>query len=258
MKGRKIITVILMVALSVTTLPHHVAAKTLKVKNIGAEKVVPLYSDLFLETNITSWKLRFTSSDEEVAEVTEGGRIKTKMPGKTIIRIRQKGSKKKAIKIHLTVRKPIGYIISETGNNFRTPRKITLRAAKGYTVYYTTGSKFRTNQKIKSGKTVSIHFSYTTLLKVYAIKKSTKKKVTRAFLNRKGISDRNYGEYYYWYIPPCGTDTLNRNRHYPTASPQPSKQPTVTGEQPMMTPSGQPEPTAAPSDQPEPSMILSK
>lgn len=254
MKGRRIIIAFLVMALSITMLPHHVMAKTLKVKNVGTEKVMPLYSDLFLETNINPWKLRFTSSDEGVAEVTEEGRIETINPGETTIRIRQKGSKKKAYKIHLTVRKPNGYKISETGHYFRYPHKIDLKASKGYTVYYTTGSKFQTKQKIKSGKKVSINFKYTTLLKVYAVKKGTKKKVTKAFLNRKNISDRNYGEYYYQYMPPCGTDLL---LHRPTASPQPSPQPTAADVQQAVTPSSQPEPTIAPSDQPEPGVIPS-
>ncbi|MDE6568820.1 MAG: hypothetical protein K2K70_13985 [Lachnospiraceae bacterium] len=252
MKGRRIIIAVLVMALSITMLPHHVMAKTLKVKNIGTEKIMPLYSDLFLETNIKPEKLRFTSSDEGVAEVTEAGRIKTINPGKTTIRIRQKGSKKKAYKIHLTVRRPNGYTISETGWFFRTPYKIIdVKAAKGYTVYYTTGSKFRTKQKIKSGKTVSIQFSDSTLLKVYAVKKGTKKKVTKAFLNRKNISDRNYGEYYYQYFPPCPV-------YPPIASPQPSPQPTAADGQQAVTPSNQPEPTITPSGQPELSVMPSE
>lgn len=254
MKGRRIIIAVLVMALSITMLPHHVMAKTLKVKNIGTEKIMPPYSDLFLETNIKPWKLRFTSSNEDVAEVSEGGWIETKMPGETTIRIRQKGSKKKAYKIHLTVRKPNGYKISETGHYFCAPRKIDLRAAKGYTVYYTTGSKFQTKQKIQSGKKVCINFPYTTLLKVYAVKNGAKKKVTKAFLNRNNISDRNYGRYYYRYMPPCGTDLLI---HYPTASPQPSPQPTTADGQQAMTPSSQPEPTIAPSNQPGPAITPS-
>ncbi len=250
MKGRRIIIAFLVMALSITMLPHHVMAKTLKVKNIGTEKIMPPYSDLFLETNIKPEKLRFTSSDEDVAEVSEGGWIRTGKPGETTIRIRQKGSKKKAYKIHLTVRKPNGYKISETGRYFRYLCKIDLKAAKGYTVYYTTGSKFQTKQKIKSGKTMSINFRDTTLLKVYAVKKSTKKKVTKAFLNRKNISDRNYGEYYYQYFPPCPI-------YPPTASQQPSPQPTAADGQQAVTPSNQPEPTITPSGQPEPTIIPS-
>lgn len=256
MKGRRIMIAILVAALSVTILPRCVVAKTAKMKNTDTEKIIPLYSELFFETGIESWKLQYTFSDEEVAEVTPDGRIKATMPGKTTIWIKEKGSRKKAYTIHLTVRKPKGYFISEPGNYFRYQKKINLKAAKGYTVYYTTDFHFRTNQKIQSGKTKSIVFSTSKLLKVYAVKKRGKKKVTKAFLNRIGKSNRHYGEYNYYYMPPCGTDLLIQSgRYYPTSSPKPSPQSTAAAGKPTMMPSGPPASTMMPSEQPHPTII---
>lgn len=271
MRGKSIIIIMLAVVLTVNVLPHHVTAKTIKIKNVGTTKVMPLYSDWILETNIKPWKLRFTSSDEDVATVTEEGRIRTKMLGKTTIRVRQRGKKKtKTVQtIHLTVRRPKGYTISSnSGKYFRGICQVNLRAAKGYTVYYATTSKFpttmsysttkasrfRINQKIKSGKTKKLVFSKTTLLKVYAVKNG--RKVTGSFLNDNKTSNRNYGLYYYRYVPPCGTDLLQH--HYPIMSPSPQPTAAVSeSPQPTVLPSGQPYPTADVSQSPQPTVLPS-
>ena len=239
-------------SLFATVFPRYVVAKTVTMKNIDEEKMIPLYSELLFETSEESWRYRFTFDNEEVAIITPSGWIKATKPGKTTIRIREKGGRKRAYTIHLTVKKPKGYSISEPGHYFRDRRKIDIKTAKGYTVYYTTDLKFRSRQKIQPGKSKSVQFSTSTKLKVYAVKKG--KKVTTAFLNRNGKSGRNYGEYNYYYVPPCGTDLLIRSNRYPTASPQP----TAVDEQPTMRPSQSPEPAVRPSKQPQPTTIVSQ
>lgn len=207
MKKRKIMVWLCSTVLSAVMISQCAAAKTLKIKNASEKKIIPYGSEFLLQTNCRFWNLRFTSDDETIAPVSEEGIIKPKSMGKTTVRIRQKGKKNKTLKIKIIVKKPTGYTVSTpSGRIFhyedRNVGKIKLKAAKGYQVYYTTTGKFKKSQKIRSGKTKILQVTQTMKLKVFAVQ--NKIKVTNAYLNRSKISDRNYGEYYYYRLAHCG------------------------------------------------------
>lgn len=77
------------------------------------------------------------------------------------------------------------YTISKKAGTYDSTVKITLKAKKGYKVYYSVGSKLSTKNLIKSGKSKKLTFKKTTTLKVYAVKKNTS--ITQKKLNRKSV-----------------------------------------------------------------------
>lgn len=64
------------------------------------------------------------------------------------------------------------YTISKKTGTYSDAFKLTIKAKKGYNVYYTTGSNLTTKKVIKSGKKKTLTIKKTTTLKVYAVKKS--------------------------------------------------------------------------------------
>lgn len=254
MKKKRIMAMLLSATMLVAMTAQNVGAKTLKVinvgtlkvKNVGAEKIMPLGSELILETNWKHFDLRVTSRDAEpdpVISIDSLERIYASSTGKATVQIRHKGFKNKLWSAKIIVKKPTGYTISErSGRFFHYERKneagVTLKATKGYQVYYTTTSKFKKSQKIGAGKTKRIRFSKPTRLRVFAVKSN--KKVTNAYLNRKKISDRNYGEYYYHFTAYCG-GAFTVSPNYPATGAAISTQ----------TPTNQPVPQSIPQSTPQ-------
>ena len=77
------------------------------------------------------------------------------------------------------VRRQTGYSITRTCS-FTNKKTVTLTAAKGYRVYYTTGKKYAKSRVLTSGKTMKFTFTKTTNLHIYAVKK----KISKARLNK--------------------------------------------------------------------------
>ncbi len=262
MKRKKFMAILLSVAMVMMAAPQCEAAGTLKVKNAGTKKIMPVGSSFTLVTNKKASGLNFTSTKKKVASVSKDGKVVAKKTGKTTIRISQKGKKKKSKLVQIVVKKPTGYTISaKSGKTFSGMNLLKLKAKKGYKVYYTTSGKFKTSQKLKSGKTLEMRVTSDITMKVYAVKNG--KKVTKSYLNRKKISDRNYGEYTYSYFPPCGgtgdkSQTPAPQTATPVATSDAVPSPTAVGDQketpepsepPVIKPTLEPisEPTAKPT-----------
>ncbi|MBR1866632.1 MAG: hypothetical protein IJ801_09010 [Lachnospiraceae bacterium] len=77
------------------------------------------------------------------------------------------------------------YTISKKPGTYTDSVSITIKAKKGYKVYYTTGSKLSVKHIIKSGKSKKLKFTKTTTLKLYAVKKSTS--ITKKILSQKKV-----------------------------------------------------------------------
>lgn len=241
MRRKQIMTALLSVAMILAAMPQGAEAKDLKVKNAAEEKIMPEGSELVLKTNKKLSTLRFSSSDLSVAAVSYSGRIMAISEGNATIKVRQTG-RKKAQKIKIIVKKPTGYRISrQSGRLNWAEREIKLKAARGYTVYYTTASKFKKSQKISSGKTKKFYCSKPLNLKVFAVKKGIK--VTNAYLNRKKISDRNYGEYAYYWVEPCGGAWSMPSAAPASPSPNPTDEAAATA-----TPTPAESPSMEPAD----------
>lgn len=256
MKRKRLMAVLLSLAMVMTATPQSAAAKTVNVKNAGTKKVMPVGSSFTLATNMKASKLTFTSTKKNVASVSKNGQVVAKKTGKATIKIKQKGKKGNSKTVNIVVKKPTGYTISaKTGKNLYTIGSLKLKAKKGYRVYYTTSGTFKTSQKLKSGKTLEMSVTSAMTLKVFAVKNG--KKVTKAYLNRKKISNRNYGEYTYSYFPPCGgtgdgstppakqtaTPAATQQTTEATASPNPSP---TTGSGQKETPPPAEKPTMGP------------
>lgn len=80
------------------------------------------------------------------------------------------------------------YTISKKAGTYSSTTKITIKAKKGYKVYYTTGAKLSTKKLIKSGKKKTLTIKKTTTVKIYAVKKSTK--ITAKKLKTKKVKKK--------------------------------------------------------------------
>lgn len=80
------------------------------------------------------------------------------------------------------------YTLSQKAGTYTAAFKLTIKAKKGYKIYYSTGSNLNIKKVIKSGKKKTIKISKTTTLKIYAVKKSTtitKKKLKTSAVKKK-------------------------------------------------------------------------
>ncbi len=76
------------------------------------------------------------------------------------------------------------YTVSESAGTVEAGTVVKVKAAKGFKVFYTTGSKFTSLKKvIKSGKTKKFTIKKTTTIKLFAVKSS--KKITKKVLKKK-------------------------------------------------------------------------
>lgn len=100
------------------------------------------------------------------------------------------------------------YTLSKKAGTYTSAFKLTIKAVKGYKVYYSTGSNLNIKKVVKSGKKKTIKISKTTTLKIYAVKKSatiTKKKLKTSTVKKKTKS------YKYVISTSTGTDTATNN-----------------------------------------------
>ena len=100
------------------------------------------------------------------------------------------------------------YTLSKKAGTYTSAFKLTIKAVKGYKVYYSTGSNLNIKKVVKSGKKKTIKISKTTTLKIYAVKKSatiTKKKLKTSTVKKKTKS------YKYVISTSTGTDSATNN-----------------------------------------------
>lgn len=101
------------------------------------------------------------------------------------------------------------YTISKQAGTYSSQIKVKIKAKKGYKVYYSLNSKFKTKKVIKSKKKKTITISSTKTLQIYAVKSS--KKVTNKKLKAKAAKKcKNY------------TYTINRINETPNTVQNPN------------------------------------
>ncbi len=191
-KIRKCLSVFLIVALVMAGVPQNASAKEIKLKNTaGKTKTMAVGSTFQIQTNVSASALRFASSKKSVVTVSSKGLITAKKKGKATIIIR---SGKKKLKLKVTVRKPVGYTISKKAGIYSGSVTTTVKAKKGYTVYYAVSGKFAKAKKIKSESSKTFVFASTEVLKLYPVKG---KKMTTAKLRRTEKKSKLRADYLY-------------------------------------------------------------
>ena len=232
------------------------------VANAASVKYMPAGSSFQLTANTDIQKITFSSSKKSVAMVDQKGLIIAKKSGTTKIKAR---SGRKVTSITLKVKKTVGFTITKKAGTYDGTVTTKVKAQKGYTVYYTTGDKFKSASKIKAGKNRLFKFSGTTTLKLYPVRKNVK--MTTAKLNKTAGKNKNRADYYYQITQkitdgkdisvPTGTAAAVPASSVPAASgtANPSQAPGISpSNAPVQTsdmPSGLPEETK----QPEASII---
>lgn len=122
------------------------------------------------------------------------------------------------------------YVISQKAGTYSSAIKVTVKAKKGYKVYYSTSGKLTVGKYISSGKKKSVKINRTKTLSVYAVKKS--EKVSGKTL--KNIAKRKKSKYFktYKYIiqtqqstsSPQATDVATAGTIQPVATETPAFQ----------------------------------
>ncbi len=79
------------------------------------------------------------------------------------------------------------YTVSAKAGTYPDGLKVTVKAKKGYKVYYTTGSDFKVKKVIKSKKSKTFTISQSTTLKLFGVK-SSKKMTNKKLKKKKGKS----------------------------------------------------------------------
>lgn len=87
-------------------------------------------------------------------------------------------------------KKTTGFRISKDAGTYTGKVSVTVKAKKGYTVYYTTGKKLSSGKKIKSKKEKTFTFSKTKTVRIYATKKKLSKKALKKISIKKMKSYR--------------------------------------------------------------------
>ncbi len=83
------------------------------------------------------------------------------------------------------------YALSHEAGTYDDPIKLTIKAKKGYKIYYTTGKTFAHDQFIKSGKKKSVLINRDVTIRLYYCKKNvslSKKKLRSKTVNKKARS----------------------------------------------------------------------
>ncbi len=237
-RKKQILAWVVSFAMVAAMIPADASAKKIKLKNCVTKKVMATGSTFAIKTNQKASKLKFASNKKKVASVTAEGVIQAKKKGKAVITITS-GKQKKKIKV--TVKKLTGYTISKKAGIYERFVEPTVTAKKGYTVYYTTGAKFKASQKIQAKASKTFSISKTTTLKLYVAKAS--KKLSTAKLNKTKKSYKNYNEYLYNIIGGMGFNTI------PSASPTAiTTNGSIATTSPAPTSSQVPTPPAPPAD----------
>lgn len=172
--------------------PDVSAAGKVMIKNMPAVKYMPAGSSFLVKANQKNAKLSFTSSKKKIASVDKSGLILAKKKGTTKLKV---SSGKKSAKVTIKVVPSKGFTMSKKAGVYQESVTTTLKAQKGYQVYYTTSDKFAQKTKVKAGTSKKFTFTKTTTLKVYPVR--TNQKMTTAKLNKTAGTNRNRGDYCY-------------------------------------------------------------
>lgn len=192
-------------------LPSGAYAKSIQLKNAGAAKTMAVGSVFQIKTNQKASKLAYTTSKKSVADISKAGMIRAKKKGTATIQIK---SGKTVKKMKLTVAKPTGYTISKTSGSYTSSVRTSIKAKKGYAVYYATGSKFTKQNVIRAGKTKEFEFTENKVLKLYPVKASEKMSAKKL----KGVKDTAKGRADYQYTITASSEDPSIDG---TATPQP-------------------------------------
>ena len=172
--------------------PDVSAAGKVMIKNMPAVKYMPAGSSFLVKANQKNAKLSFTSSKKKIASVDKSGLILAKKKGTTKLKV---SSGKKSAKVTIKVVPSKGFTMSKKAGVYQESVTTTLKAQKGYQVYYTTSDKFAQKTKVKAGTSKKFTFTKTTTLKVYPVR--TNQKMTTTKLNKTAGTNRNRGDYCY-------------------------------------------------------------
>lgn len=191
-KFRKWLSVFLVLALAVAGVPQNASAKEIKLKNTaGKTKTMAIGSTFQIETNLSASSLKFSSSKKSVASVSSQGLVRAEKKGKATITIR---SGKKKLNLKITVKKPVGYTISKKAGSYDGSVTTTVKAKKGYTVYYAVSGKFTKANRIEAKSSKTFTFTSTETLKLYPVKG---KKMTTAKLRGTEKKSKLRADYLY-------------------------------------------------------------
>ncbi|MCH5266516.1 MAG: carbohydrate-binding domain-containing protein [Lachnospiraceae bacterium] len=189
---RKWVSLWVILALAVIAIPQKASAKGIQVKNIaGKTKTMAIGSTFLIQTNQKASSLKFSSNRSSVAAVSSQGLITAKKKGKATITIR---NGKKQQKLKIKVKKPVGYTISKKAGNYTSSVKTTVKAKKGYTVYYAVSGKFTKAKQIKAKSSKTFTFTSTKTLKLYPVKGQ---KMTTAKLRKTEKKSKLRADYLY-------------------------------------------------------------
>lgn len=172
--------------------PQRTSARKLEMENCGVFKVMPIGSTFQLKVSGKASGVTYTSGKEKVVSVSRDGLLRAEKKGTAIIRV-QRGGRKARLKIQ--VKPPTGYTISKTAGTYAGSVKTQITAKKGYTVYYTTGKKFKQGNAIRAGRSRTFIFHRTNTLKIYALSSSTR--MTTVNLNKTERFSQSRGDYLY-------------------------------------------------------------
>lgn len=190
--ARRILSGLTVLSLTVALLPSEASARTVSLKNTGSAKTMAVGSVFRIRTNQKASGLVYSTGKKSVADVSSAGMVQAKKKGKATIRIQ---SGKNVTKLKLKVVKPAGYTISKSSGSYTGTVSTSVKAKKGYAVYYAAGGKFAKQNVIRSGKTKIFTFTGSKTLKLYAVKspdQMTAKKLKRVKDTAKGRADYQY------------------------------------------------------------------
>lgn len=177
---------------STVQVPQKASAKRLEMENCGVFKVMPIGSTFQLKVRGKSSGVKYTSGRDKVVSVSKGGLLRAEKKGTAIIRV-QKGGQKARLKIQ--VKPPTGYTISNPSGTYVKSVKTRVKAKKGYTIYYTTGKRFKQGNAIRAGKSRTFAFRKSKTLKLYALSSSAR--MTTVNLNKTERFSQSRGDYLY-------------------------------------------------------------
>lgn len=141
------------------------------------------------------------------------------------------------------------FTVSKKAGTYTSSIKVTLKAKKGYKVYYTTNGAFTTGKVISSGRQKKFTIRKTTTLTVYAVKKSVKLSA-KTLKNTSKLKKSNYFRQYQ-YIIQALKSTASPDTAASTGTPEASSktpEPSVSPDGSMTPPDGSmsPDATGAP------------
>lgn len=90
------------------------------------------------------------------------------------------------------------YTISRTSGTYTSAVHVSLKAKKGYHIYYSTSGKLKKSKVVKSGKKKAFHIKKTTTLSLYIVKKS--EKITASKLEKIAKSKKSKFFVQYKYV----------------------------------------------------------